>query len=125
MKKEVRIYVSKYLDWLNEQIDYLIKWHKLDSERVKKIDVKTIAANLEVPEYTIKHITNYSSYELIRGIAGEILDAYYAYFDYDYFENIKEYPDEMIDPRDISYVIHYLCDYYDEDFFNYQKGEKL
>ena len=123
MKKEVRIYVSKYLDWLNEQVDYLIKWHKLDPERVKKIDVKTIAENLEVTEYTIKHITNYSSYELIRGIAAEILDKYYGFFDYDYYEKVKEYPHEMIDPRNISYVIHYLCDYYDEEFLSYQKGE--
>ena len=112
MQSEVRIYVNKYLDFLNEEVDHLVKFHKLDPKTFKKTDIKTIAANIGAFEITIENLSNYSSYVLIWEVCSEILDAYWGYFDYDYKYNVKEYPDEMISPRDVNWVIHYLCDYY-------------
>lgn len=119
MKANDRIHVKEYLNYLNENVDNDIAYNHIKKEYIQKLNCKLLAEKCEVTPATISNLNTSSSYFLIDKIAGEILDAYWAFFQYDESKNKKEYPEENIHPRDKSYVIMCLMTYYSDEWLSY------
>ena len=113
MKANDKIYVSEYLKELNERV----KGFHLD-KTVKPITCKELAKRCEVTPATITNLTTSSNFYLLYRIAEEIFDAYYGLFIYEESKDKAEYPDEIICPRDVSYVLMYLTRYYSDEWLN-------
>lgn len=118
MRENDKIYVKDFLNDMNMRVDHAIKYGRLKNDYIKKLTCKELAALCQVTPATITNLNTSSKFCLINKIAGEILDAYYAYYEYDERVNREQYPDEMIYPRDINYVIMCLTTYYTEEWIN-------
>lgn len=118
MKANDKIYVSEYLKDLNERVNHAITYHTLDKNTVKNLTCKELAEKCEVTGATITNLTTNSKFYLIHRISEEILDSYYGYFEYDESKARKEYPDEVIYPRDVNYVLMQLTTYYTDAWLN-------
>lgn len=118
MKANDKIYVSEYLKDLNERVKHAIAYHHLDKGTVKPLTCKELAESCEVTQATITNLTTNSKFYLLYRVAEEILDAYYGYFMYEESEARKENPDELINPRDKSYVLFCLTTYYTHEWLN-------
>lgn len=118
MKPNNKISVSTYLDYLNRETKHAILYGNLNKKYVSPITCKELAERCEVTPATISNLNTSSKFYLIYRIAEEILDAYYGYFSYEESKYRKEYPDEIISPRDKSYVLFCLTHYYSEEWLD-------
>ena len=114
MKANDKIYVSEYLKYLNERV----KGFHLEKKIVKLITCKELAQRCEVTPATITNLTTSSNFYLLYRISEEILDAYAPLFMFEESKDMAEYPDEIICPRDESYVLMYLTRYYTAEWLN-------
>lgn len=116
MKANDKIYVSEYLKDLNEKVKYAIAYQHLNADYVRPLTCKELAANCEVTQATITNLTTSSKFYLLWRVAEEILDAYYGYFSFDEAQAKEKDPDELIYPRDKSYILMTLTCYYTHEF---------
>lgn len=116
MKANDKINVSKYLKDLNDLVDNASRYSSFDKCCVRKISCKDLADLCEVTPATISNLSTNSKFFLLHKVAGEILDSYYGFFEFDERQARKDYPDEMIYPRDINYVLMYLTSYYTDEW---------
>ena len=114
MRANDKIYVSVYLIDLNARV----KGYHLEKTSVKPITCKELAKRCEVTPASITNLTTSSNFYLLYRIAEEILDAYYPLFMFEESKDKAEHPDEIICPRDVSYVLMYLTRYYTEEWMN-------
>ena len=114
MKANDKIYVSEYLKDLNERV----KGFHLDKTSVKPITCKELAKLCNVTPATISNLSTSSNFYLLYRISEEIFDAYYPLFMFEESKDKAENPDEIICPRDVSYVLMYLTRYYSDEWMN-------
>lgn len=119
MKDNDKINVAAYLKDLNEITSEAIKHNHIRKEYLEQLTCKKLAEKCNVTPATISNLTTSSKFSLIHKIAGEILDAYYPYFSWLQNHDRKEYPDEIIYPKDRNYIIMELTEYYSDEFMNY------
>lgn len=118
MKDNDKINVAAYLNHLNKESNDAIKFNRIKKEYLEQLTCKKLAEKCNVTAATISNLTTSSKFSLIHKIAGEILDAYYPYFSWLQDQERKEYPDEIIYPKDRNYIIMYLTEYYSNEFMN-------
>lgn len=118
MRENDKIYIKEYLKTLNARVDDAVKYRHIKADYVKKLTCKELADLCEVTPATITNLTTSSRFYLLHKVAGEILDAYYTYFQYQEQTERKEYPDEVIYPKDLSYVLMCMTSYYTDEFIN-------
>lgn len=118
MRENDKIYIKEYLKDLNARVDDAIKYRHVKSDYVKKLTCKDIADLCEVTPATITNLTTNSKYFLLHKVAGVILDSYYSYFEYQEKSDREEYPDEVIYPKDINYVLMCITSYYTDEWLN-------
>ena len=116
MKANDKIYVSEYLKDLNEKVKYAIAYQHLNADYVSPLTCKELASKCEVTQATITNLTTSSKFFLLWRVAEEILDAYYGYFSFDEAQAKEKDPDELIYPRDKSYILMTLTCYYTHEF---------
>lgn len=119
MKDNDKIYVAKYLHDINEKVKDEIKFNHVKKDYIEFLTCKSLAEKVGVTQATISNLTTHSNFYLLYRISEEILDAYYSYFDYLFFYERKEYPDEIISPKDKYYILSCLVTYYSEEWINY------
>lgn len=119
MKANDKIYVSEYLKDLNEKVKYAIAYQHLNADYVRPLTCKELAERCEVTQATITNLTTSSKFYLLWRVAEEILHAYYGYFNLDEFLTRQNDNDELIHPRDKSYVLMCLTCYYTSEFLKY------
>lgn len=118
MKENDKIYVSKFLENLNERVKQA-KRHGFNDKYIKYINCKDIASECEVTPCTISNLNTNSKFSLIYKIADYIYDCYYSYYNYEYQQQKNEYPDEDIYIRDRNYIMYELTNYWTDEWFNY------
>lgn len=111
-----RINVVKYLKDLNDRTREAIIYGHIKKEYVKFLNCKELAELCELTPATISNLTTCSKFYVLHKVASEIMECYYAYFMYDESKYRNEYPDELIYPRDINYVLMTLTTYYTEEW---------
>lgn len=118
MKENDKIYVSKFLENLNERVKKAKK-HGFNDKFIKYLNCKDIASECGVTPCTISNLNTNSKYSLIYKISEYIYDSYYSYYYYEFDKQTKEYPDEYINIRDVVYVIYELTTYYSDEWLNH------
>lgn len=118
MKANDKIFVSDYLKDLNERVKYAITYEGLNADYVNMLTCKKLAAYCEVTPATISNLTTSSNFFLLYRIAEEILDAYYGYFMHEELQARKMNPDEIISPRDKTFVLMFLTSYYTDEWLH-------
>lgn len=118
MKENEKIYVSLFLDRLNEKVEDA-KRKGFKDKYIKYLNCKELANICNVTACTISNLNTNSKFSLIHKICENIYDCYYSYYQYEYQDEKKEYPDEDIYIRDISFVIYELTTYYTSEWLNY------
>lgn len=119
MKQNNKIYVKKFLYDLNENTKTAIAFHHVKKDYVRLLTCADLAKAVEVTPATITNLTTSSKFYLLHRVAEEILDAYYGYFSYLESWERREYPDEILYPKDVNYVLMQLTSYYTEDWLSY------
>ncbi len=114
MKPNERIYIKRYLNDLNLDVDKALRYGRVKKDYILKLSCKTLAEKCEVTQATLSNLTTSSKFYLIYRIAEEIYDAYYSYFNYVTDERRKAAieEDEFFLPYDISYIIYTLTEFY-------------
>lgn len=113
-----KISIKEYLKDLNSRVDDAVKYRHIKADRVRKLTCKDLAELCDVTPATISNLTTSSKYFLIHKIAGVILDSYYSYFEYQERTEREEYPEEIIYPKDLNYVIMCITSYYTGEWLN-------
>lgn len=119
MRDNDRLHVAMFLDDLNDRAAYAVKYHSLKKDSYLPLTCKMLAEKCEVTPATISNLSTHSNFYLLYRVSEEILDAYFAYFEYDERQTRKDYPDDSIMPRDKTYVLYQLTEYYSEEFLEY------
>lgn len=117
MKENDKIYVSLYLERLNEKVDDAKRLGFKD-KYIKYLSCRELANICNVTACTISNLSTNSKFSLIHKICENIYDCYFSYYQFEYQQEKKEYPDEEIYIRDISYVIYELTSYYTSEWLN-------
>lgn len=118
MRENDKIYVKEYLKDMNWKVDEAIKYRHIKEDNVKKLTCKELAEICGVTQATITNLNTSSKYCLIHKISGAILDSYFVYYEYQERNERKEYPDEIIYPKDLNYVMMCLTSYYTDEWIN-------
>lgn len=114
-----KICVAQYLKDLNGMVKYAIDRHYLNADRVEILTCKKLAARCGVTQATVTNLTTSSKFFLLYRVAEEIYTAYYCYFLYEEARCRQDDNDELIHPRDISFVLMCLTSYYTRENLKY------
>lgn len=118
MRENDKIYIKEYLKGLNMLVDEEIKYRHIKAEYVNKLTCKDLAELCEVTPATITNLTTSSKFFLLHKVAGAILDAYYAHFEYQERKDREQYDDEVLYPKDLNYVLMCITSYYTDEWLN-------
>lgn len=118
MREHDKIRMEKYITDLNERVKHARAFYGLKKDYVKPIaSCKDLAERCELTPGAIYNLNTSSSFIIIYKVANEILDAYFGLFELEERRERKDDPGCWAIPRDISYVIHIMTDYYTNEWF--------
>lgn len=118
MKENDKIYVSKFLENLNEKVKEA-KRKGFKDNYILYLNCKELANLCEVTACTISNLNTNSKFSLIYKISEQIYECYFSYYLFEFDQQKREYPDEEIYIRDKSYVMYELTTYFTDEWLNY------